>query len=120
MEKIFSINKWSVGLCAIIIAVFAAVQFAGNEHLKAVASLSAEHIFSWQWLGAGRSHGIIDKAEVVKRSEAEATVRVKARQLIEQEQSGKFFQKQPEIACSALLTFYRVDKDWVLAKVEFQ
>jgi hypothetical protein len=119
MEKVFSINKWSVGLCAVIIAAFAAVQFAGNEHLTTVASLAAEHIFSWQWLGAGRSHAVIDKAEVVKRSETDAIVRVKARQLIEQEQAGKFL-KQPEIACSALLTFYRSDKDWVLAKVEFQ
>jgi acyl-coenzyme A thioesterase PaaI-like protein len=120
MEKLFSINKWSVGLCAVIIAVFAAVQFAGNEHLKAVATLAGVQVFTWQWLGAGRSHVVIDKAEVIKRSETDAVVQVKARQTIEQEAAGKFIQKQPEIACSALLTFYRADKDWILAKVEFR
>jgi hypothetical protein len=120
MEKIFSINKWSVGLCALIIGVFASVQFAGNEHLKAVATVAGEHVFSWQWLGAGRSHAVIDKTEVVKRSETDAVVRVKAHQTIEQELAGKFIPKQPEVACSALLTFYRADKEWILAKVEYQ
>ncbi|HEY9759458.1 MAG TPA: hypothetical protein V6C97_30145 [Oculatellaceae cyanobacterium] len=120
MEKIFSINKWSVGLCAVIIGVFALVQYTSNEHLVAAATLNAEHIFSWTWLGTGRSHAVVEKAEVVKRSETDAIVRVKARQTIEQEESGKFIEKKPEIACGALLTFYRADKEWVLAKVEFQ
>jgi hypothetical protein len=56
----------------------------------------------------------------VKRSETDAVVRVKARQTIEQELAGKFIPKQPEVVCSALLTFYRADKDWILAKVEYQ
>jgi len=120
MEKIFSINKWSVGLCAMIVLFYAAFQVTANERLAAVAEMRARHIFSWQWRGSGRSHCIIDKAEVLKRSDTDATVRIKAREQIEQEQEGKFLKKDPELVTSALLTFYRSDKDWVLAKVEFE
>jgi hypothetical protein len=120
MEKIFSINKWSVGLCALIIAAFGAMQFAGSEHLLAVASLAGEHIFSWQWQGAGRAHAVIYKAEVMKKSDTDAVVRVMAHETIEQEAAGKFIAKRPEIACSAKLTFYRADKEWILARVEYE
>lgn len=120
MEKIFSINKWSVGLCALIVLFYAAFQFTANERLAAEAEIRAKEIFSWQWRGLGRSTCIIDKAEVVKRSEHDATVRVKAREQIEQEQEGKFLKKEPQVVCGALLTFYRSDKNWVLAKVEFE
>jgi hypothetical protein len=120
MDKIFSINKWSLALCVCIIAIFLAVQAAGNAHLAASASLAAEHIFSWDWLELGRSHGVIDKLEVVKRTETDAIVRVLVREQIEQRQAGNLIAKRPEINARALLTFYRSDKDWILAKVEFQ
>lgn len=120
MEKIFSINKWSVGLCALIVIFYAAFQMTSNVRLAAVAELKAKQIFSWHWWGSGRSHCIIDKTEVLKRSDTDATVRVKAREQIEQQQQGRFFKKSPELVCSALLTFYRSDMDWVLAKVEFE
>jgi hypothetical protein len=56
----------------------------------------------------------------MKKSDTDAVVRVMAHETIEQEAAGKFIAKRPEIACSAKLTFYRADKEWILARVEYE
>jgi hypothetical protein len=121
MEKIFTPNKWFVLFCALLVLMWLALQLVATMRLEALATEEATHVFSWQWLGVGRSRAKIEKAHLVKRSEADAIVRVMARQVVEEEvKSGHFIAKEPEVTCSALLTFYRVDKDWLLGKVEFE
>jgi hypothetical protein len=121
MEKIFTPNKWFVLFCALLVTMWLALQLVATMRLEALATEEATHVFSWQWLGVGRSRAKIEKAHLLKRSEADAIVRVTARQIVEEEKnSGHFIAKNPEVTCSALLTFYRVDKDWLLGKVEFE
>lgn len=120
MEKIFTPNKWFVLFCALLVLMWLALQLVATMRLEALATEEAAHVFSWQWLGFGRSRATIENAHLLKRSEADAVVRVNARQTVEEEGTpGHFTAKQPEVTCSALLTFYRVDQDWFLGKVEF-
>ena len=121
MEKIFTPNKWFVSFCALLVVMWFALQVVATMRLEAQATEEATHVFSWQWLGVGRSRAKIENARVVKKSEADAIVRVMAHEVVEEEgEKGHFTAREPAVTCSALLTFYRVDKDWVLGKVEFE
>jgi hypothetical protein len=121
MEKIFTFNKWFVLFCGLLVLMWLALQTVATMRLEELAAEEAKHVFSWQWLGFGRSRGVIEKAHLIKKSEADAIVRVTARQVVEAEaEPGHFQSKGPEVTASALLTFYRVDKDWLLGKVDFE
>ncbi len=120
MEKIFTPNKWFVLFCGVLVIVWIVLQVVATLHLQALAREQAVQIFSWQWLGFARSHALIEDAQLIKRSDTDAVVRVTAREMIVPDSAIVRMPKLSAVHCAALLTFYRVDKNWLLAKVEFE
>src|SRR5271165_4604364 len=101
MEKIFTPNKWFVFFCALLVLMWLALQMVATMRLEALATEEATHVLSWQWLGFGRSRATIENAHLVKRSEADAIVRVRARQIVEEEgKEGRFTAKEPQVTVS--------------------
>ena len=82
--------------------------------------LGAEQIFTWDWPDKEHSHATITGAELVKKTDADAVVRVTGTQVIERVGQTDPAQQKSETACGALLTFYKSNNDWVLGKVELQ
>lgn len=89
--------------------------------LQELAKAEGVHVFSWQWTGLGASTGIIEQSEILKKSETDAIVRVKGMEkVVLVPASADAAKSEQSVACSAVLTFYRKDKEWMLGKVQFE
>jgi hypothetical protein len=123
MDRIFTANKWFVAFCAALIIVWVALQFVINLRLTAIAKMDSERILDWSWPSKNlRSKAEVVSAEVLKRSETDAVVKVKAKQqLLQQNQPGEPFVDTGGINdCQAILTYYKANHRWFLGKVEVQ
>ncbi|MDR3614242.1 MAG: hypothetical protein P4L53_11820 [Candidatus Obscuribacterales bacterium] len=121
MEKIFTPSKWFVLFCAILVLIFGALQMVANMRLQETARFEGERLFSWQWAGLGSSTGTIDHSEIIKKTDTDAIVRVKGIEKVALASANSNEAKAAEsVACSAVLTFYRKDSEWMLGKVQFE
>jgi hypothetical protein len=121
LEKIFTPNKWFVLFCGILVLMFGALQMVANMRLQELAKREGERVFSWQWTGVGASTGVIEQSDILKKTETDAIVRVKGTEKVALTAAKSDQSKTTEVvACSAVLTFYRVDKEWMLGKVQFE
>jgi hypothetical protein len=122
LEKIFTPNKWFVLFCAVLVIMFAALQAVANMRLQEIAKAEGAHIFSWRWPATASSVGTVQTVDIIKKTENDAIVRVKAVQniILENQSESKVPLKSEDISCSAVLTFYRVDKEWMLGKVQYE
>lgn len=118
MEKLFRPNKWFVGFCGLLIVVFLSLQYVSRMRLQGLAQAWGAEIFTWDWPGQNlHSIGKMTKADVVKKTESDAVVKVTGTQTLDR--SGAQPQ-HTETECGAQLTFYKTNNDWVLGKVELQ
>lgn len=110
--------------CALIVLMFGALQTVANMRLQELAKAEGEQLFSWQWSGIGAASCSIDHSDIIKKTETDAVVRVKgAEKITLTSGAGDNKVSQPAettVACSAVLTFYRKDKEWMLGKVQFE
>ena len=101
--------------------MFGALQVVANMRLQELAKAEGEHLFSWQWAGVATATGIIDHSDVIKKSDTDAIVRVKGIEKVDHPATKAGLAGSSEsVACSAVLTFYRKDKEWMLGKVQFE
>src|SRR5260221_9567594 len=85
MEKFFTANKWFVGFCAVFLIVVGALQFVGNYRLAAIAKIDGQRIIDWSWPARNmRSKAEVISAEVLKRSDTDAVVKIKAKQRLQE------------------------------------
>lgn len=121
MEKIFTPNKWFVLFCAVFIGIFASLQWVITTHLSSVAKTYGEDIYSWVWLERNLcSSADMTDAKILKRSENDAVVQVSGEQTLCPFDDKKPSDKGVKSPCRATLTFYRLNNDWRLGKVELQ
>jgi hypothetical protein len=101
--------------------MFGALQVVANMRLQEQAKAEGEHLFSWKWSDLGSSTGIIEQSDILKKTETDATVRVKGTENVTRV-TGRLDATKPDapVACSAVLTFYRKDREWMLGKVQFE
>jgi hypothetical protein len=121
MEKLFRPNKWFVAFCGLLIVVFFSLQYVSQMRLKSLAEAWGVQVFTWDWPGQGlHSSAKMTKAEVVKKTESDAILKVTGTQTVDRAGEADLAKKRTETACGALLTFYKSNNDWVLGKVELQ
>ena len=89
--------------------------------LQELAKTEGERVFSWKWSGLASSTGVIEQSDILKKTETDAIVRVKGMEKVAltPAKPNEAITAQA-VACSAVLTFYRVDKVWKLGKVQFE
>lgn len=117
MEKIFTPNRWFVMFCALLIVVWGALKYVGDMRLAEHAQLIAQkNIFEWRWPALNTNATVRSlKAHVVRRDGTDAVVEVTGRQLISTAGGA------PKISdCKAVLTFYRLQDQWRLGRVELE
>ena len=142
MEKLFSPNRWFVLFCALLIVIWGALKLVGDMNLAQEATVVAEDLFTWSWTAgdislasAGNAAPSVEtksvrssiqgiKAQVIKRDAHEATVEVKGTQMLQKYDNNSngpstASAEQKEQA-KATLTFYRLNNDWELGKVELK
>jgi len=132
MEKLFRPNKIFVIFCLLLIIVWVGLQYVSNMRITQAATAEAQEVFDWDWPGHVSSNVEITNVSVLNRSDNEAKVRVKAKQMLRKvadlavEKDKKTSQESSrtdsgsstsDTAC--VLTLYRSDRNWVLGKVEF-
>jgi len=125
MEKIFRPSKWFVLFCGLLVLVWAGLQAVANMRIADHAKLIAAQIYTWSWTGPNwRSKAEITEARVVQRTDTDAIVKVRGRQVLTSFPEGHpddFKNARSEVVdCSATLTFYRSSSNWILGKVELQ
>jgi hypothetical protein len=125
MENIFRPNKWFVMFCGLLVCVWLGLQLVATMRLADEAKLVGKHVFTWEWPAAGLySSATIGKADVIRRSDTDAIVKVKGEQLLtsaRQSADGKPGSERSEVVeCGATLTFYKSSNDWVLGRVELE
>ncbi len=121
MEKLFHPNKWFVAFCGLLIVVFFSLQYVSTLRLQSLAQAWGAQIFTWDWPGQElHSRAKITKAELVKKTESDAILKVTGTQTLERAGAADVAQQHTETECGALLTFYKSNNDWVLGKVELQ
>lgn len=124
MDKLFQPNKWFVIFCGLLIVVFFSLQYVVNTRLSEIGKMLGTQIFTWEWPQADRdcySNVVITDCHVVKRSETDAVLEVKAKQVIEEKSLDiRAKPKEQQGECDALLTLYRSGKNWELGKVELR
>lgn len=122
MEKIFTLNKWFVGFCALLIAVVATLKIVGDMHLAELASEVGKDVFIWEWPSMGLSSRCMSmKSHVLRRDANDAVVEVSGRQIIAKlGQDNKMKEEEQPEEAKAVLTFYRRSNKWELGKVELK
>ncbi len=127
MEKIFLPNKWFVLFCALLIVVWAFLQLVANTRISDEAKAYGQNIFTWYWSGPNWQSRVekLD-TEIVRRTATDAIVKIKGKQVLSlatQDEGGELKQTtgnaEKSVDCAATLTFYRLNNDWILGKVEF-
>lgn len=116
MEKFFRPNKLFVAFCLLLIIVWVTLQQVSTLRIAEIARQEAADIFTWNWPSEVSSGVEITGADVVKRSENEAVVKVQGRQKLAHGNGKKV---EWPVECSAVLTLYRLNRNWVLGRVEF-
>lgn len=118
MEKLFRPNKWFVGFCGLLIVVFVSLQYVSRMRLQSLAEAWGNEVYTWDWPARNlHSRATMTKAEVIKKTESDAVVKVTGTQTLEE--SGAKPQRS-DTECGAVLNFYKTNNDWVLGKVELQ
>ena len=130
LEKIFHPNKWFVAFCAALITVFMLLQFVVNTRLENLAKGWCNEIYTWDWPPLNMHSSVkVTDAQVVKRGEADAVVKVHGLQTLQKMDAGagavsgalSGASSAAEVTkCGAQLTFYKQNNDWLLGKVELQ
>lgn len=116
LEKIFHPNKWFVAFCALLIAVFASLQFVVNQRLEGIAKDYCSDIYTWDWPPAGMHSSVkVMDARVIKRGEADAIVEVHGEQTLKGKASDAVI---AVTKCGARLSFWKQNNTWNLGKVE--
>lgn len=123
MENLFRPNRWFVLFCALLVLVWGVLQLVSNMRLADEAKLAGRHIFTWDWPGLGWSSRVeISDTILVHRSDTDAIVRIKGKQLVTSSRSaahrGPDRENLEALDLEATLTFYRLSNDWVLGRVE--
>lgn len=124
MEKLFTFNKFFVAFCALLIVVVFAAKVVSDMSVAEDAKKIAQGIFQWDWQTMHlHSDAVITDAKVLDRSDTEAKVEVTGKQTVSEDVTpvGAGAQASPnESDCKAILTFYRTNNKWELARVEIQ
>ncbi len=123
MEAIFRPSKWFVIFCGILVATWGILQYVSNLRLEREAEGVGARVFTWFWPGDNwLSEARITSASIERRTETDAIVKVKGKQVLTffargQDRNDKTARSET-VDCSATLTFYRLSNNWVLGKVE--
>lgn len=120
MENLFRPGKFFVIFCALIIIVVGGTHLFANYVVAEKAKLDGVDVFTWEWPGMLKSSAEITQADVIKKSDHDAIVRVKGTQTLTS--AGG---KSETVDCNAVLTLYRSTNPastgkWELGKVELQ
>ncbi len=123
MEKIFSPNRWFVLFCALLIFVWGALKLVADMNLAEYAKAMGAEVFTWSWTADPQQRSRIESvsAKVLARNANDATVEVIGTQLL-QKSGNNDGEQAPDTAAKdkvrAVLTFYRLNNQWELGKVE--
>ncbi len=122
MEKIFSPNRWFVLFCALLIVVWGALKIVADMHLAEQGRARAVEVFTWSWTIDPQKRSRVESisAKVLARNSNDATVEVTGTQLLQKSvNNGEQAPGTSEKAkVRAVLTFYRLNNQWELGKVE--
>lgn len=129
MDRIFTFSKWFVLFCALLIVARLALQYVADKRLSEEAQVIGGNIYTFDWDGgpeiAGkisvlRSESKVLEAKVLHRSASDAQVKITGNQMIStlDPESHGIVGQPLEDKFSAVLTFFRENKQWVLSKVE--
>ena len=121
MEKIFSPNRWFVLFCALLIVVWGALKIVADMHLAEQGKARAAEVFTWTWTVDPQRTSRVESvsAKVLGRNANDATVEVTGTQLLQKSVNNGDAPGMPEKAkVRAVLTFYRLNNQWELGKVE--
>lgn len=121
MDKIFS-WKVLVSFCAIFIVSWVALQTVQSMRLQEEAQVYASQIFDWEWPGECRSQATFTEANIIKKSDNDAVIKVSGKQIITALQAAESLDNSPQrsetVDCAATLTLYKKSGNWVLGRVE--
>jgi hypothetical protein len=122
MEKLFTPNKWFVLFCALFIVVFATLRWVVDTRVQSTAKAVGEDIYSWVWRDKNVcSTADMTEARILKRDENQAVVEVSGEQTLAPfDGSEKSEVKACKSPCKVTLTFYKLQNDWRLGRVELQ
>lgn len=122
MEKVFQVNKWFVGFCAALIVIFAALQIVSTLRLSDLAKKAGSDVFSWSVPELNiQSVAEIKDARIMKRSDNTATIKVTGEQTFSApDRTSQTRLTTQKSECSAVLTFYRENNNWILGRVELE
>lgn len=123
MEKIFQLNKFFVIFCGLLVAVWLVLQYVSNMRVAEEAKQYAVDVFTFSWPDKVDSKVEITQTSVMKKEDNQAVVKVQGKQTFKafdgkEAGSGAGPAEKP-IDCSAVLTLYRLNRKWVLGRVEF-
>lgn len=128
MDKLFTFSKWFVLFCALLVVANLARQYVGDRVISEEAQVAGENIYSFEWdngvSGAHllKSEGKVVETKVLHRSASDAQVRISGNQIISAlDGQGKMLSEPPiNSKFSAVLSFFKENKHWILSKVEVE
>lgn len=122
MEKIFTPNRWFVLFCALLIVVVGSLKLVGDMHLAEFATEKGQEIFSWSWPDRNLTSSVVQaRAHVIRRDANDAMVEFTGQQVLTNLPGDSRIELDPKEAnVKAVLTFYKLNSEWVLGKVELK
>lgn len=121
MEKFFTPGRSLLLFALLFLAVWAGLQYVIDLRLTTQAKLDGQRILNWSWPSENiRAKANILNTEVVKRTDNDAVVKIKAHQIIEHIKNGTALigGAGKDNDCQAILTYYKTNRFWYLGKVE--
>jgi hypothetical protein len=123
MRKLFTPSRMLLLFCVAFIAIWVALQYVIDLRLTTLAKLDGQRVLDWSWPSEKvRARAEVLGTEVLKRTDNDAVVRVKARQILERsiDHDSSFVADGKSSDCQAILTYYKAHRNWFLGKVEMQ
>ena len=128
MDKLFTFSKWFVLFCALLVVANLARQYVGDRVVSEEAQAAGANVYTFDWdngvSGAKllRSEGKVVEAKVLHRSASDAQVKITGNQIISAlDEKGNLLSEPPvNSKFSAVLSFFRENRHWILSKVEVE
>lgn len=143
MDKLFRFDRRFIWFCALLVAVWLLLQFVIIQRIKGQAALAAAQLFTWNWpCLKARSEFAGRSVKILKHSDTEVIVEVTGLQKVYRERQNTLDRNDPDqigtplkskaskcsgvlprtqrcdtYTVSTVLSFYKMNGNWLLGRV---